>query len=187
MKPIDAFFWRKLDHPGHDSCRLFKMVKGWRLSGTAVLWDEGRACHFQYEVLADLAWRTRRARVTGYFGTKAIDTKIAIAGKGRWRVNGTVQNNLTGCVDVDLGFTPSTNLIALRRLSLKVGQSADAPAAYLAFPQLKFMRLPQQYHRISVSEYHYESPTFGYTGTLKVLSSGAIVHYPGLFELVESG
>jgi hypothetical protein len=35
MKPKAAFFWRKLDHPGHDSCRLFKLPKGWLLSGAA--------------------------------------------------------------------------------------------------------------------------------------------------------
>lgn len=29
-------------------------------------------------------------------------------------------NRVTGCADVDLGFTPVTNLIAIRRLHLKV-------------------------------------------------------------------
>jgi uncharacterized protein len=41
--------------------------------------------------------------------------------------------SVADCVDVDLGFTPATNLIVLRGLSLKIGQRAQAPAAYLSF------------------------------------------------------
>jgi hypothetical protein len=153
MKPTAAFFWRKLDHPGHDSCRLFHLSNGWRLSGAAVFWDEGRPCHLDYEVATDAEWRTRRARVVGYVGNRAIDLRINTATGGHWKVGGEVQGNIAGCPDVDLGFTPATNLIAVRRLSLKVGQRAEAPAAYLSFPGMRFVRLPQTYHRISRTEY----------------------------------
>ncbi len=50
------------------------------------------------------------------------------AGRGRWRVNGVMNADVTGCIDVDLSFTPATNLFTLRRLGLKVGEHADAPA-----------------------------------------------------------
>jgi hypothetical protein len=90
--------------------------------------------------------------------------------------------SVRGCVDIDLGFTPSTNLIVLRRLSLKVGQRAEAPAAYLQFPEMGLALLPQTYRRIGRSEYEYEAPTVGYSGTIKVSSSGAVIRYPGLFE-----
>ena len=131
-KPTAAFFWRKLDHPGHDSCRLFRVSNGWRLSGAAVFWDDGRPCHFHYEVMTDAAWRSRRAKVAGFLGNERLDLRISSIGNTRWRVAGKPLNSVTGCIDVDLGFTPATNLIAIRRLSLKVGQYAEAPAAYLA-------------------------------------------------------
>ena len=187
MKPAASFFWRKLDHPGFDSCRLLRLSTGWCLTGAAVFWDEGRPCHFHYEVLADAAWRTRRATVAGYLGNRAIELRINAASDNRWRVGGEVQNTVSGCVDVDLGFTPATNLIALRRLSLKVGQRAEAPAAYLAFPRMRFVKLPQTYHRVGRTEYEYEAPTVGYAGTLQVSPSGAVVQYPGLFERIASG
>ena len=183
-KPTAAFFWRKIDHPGDDSCRLIKVSSGWRLSGAAVFFEAPRACHFQYEVVADGAFRARSATVVGYLGNKAIDIRIRSAGTGRWRVNGVLNSKVTGCIDVDLGFTPATNLLALRRLALKVGQHAEAPAAYLEFPGLRFTRLAQRYERTGRTEYAYEAPTVGYSGTLQVSSLGAVVQYPGLFELV---
>ncbi|WP_158598058.1 putative glycolipid-binding domain-containing protein [Noviherbaspirillum saxi] len=189
MKPAGSFFWRKLDGPGHDSCRLFRLPNGWRLAGAAVFHEDNRPCHFQYEVVVDTAWRTRRAAVSGYLGNKEIRLKIAAAAAVRnrqWRVGDDIQKNLTGCVDVDLGFTPSTNLIVLNRLALAVGEYADAPAAYLKFPGMRFVTLPQTYHRIGATEYAYEAPTVGYAGTLQVLPSGAVAHYPKLFELYQS-
>jgi hypothetical protein len=187
VTPVAMFFWRKVDHPGHDSCRLFRLPNGWSLSGAAVFWDEGRPCHFHYEVSVDPLWRTRGAKVSGYLGQKAIDLSIRSASAGRWQVNGIHKKGVTGCVDVDLGFTPATNLIALRRLSLRVGQHAEAPAAYLQFPEMRLVRLPQSYLRIGRTEYKYEAPTVGYAGTLHVLPSGAVTQYPGLFEQVTSG
>lgn len=83
--------------------------------------------------------------------------------------------------------TPATNLIALRRLSLKVSQCEEAPAAYLQFPQMRLVRLPQTYLRIGRTEYKYDAPTVGYSGTLRVLPSGAVIQYPRLFERVTSG
>jgi hypothetical protein len=90
------------------------------------------------------------------------------------------------CVDVDLGFTPATNQIVLRRLSLRVGHSADAPAAYLRFPHMTLVRLPQTYTRTSRREYSYSALTLGYRGRLIVDLDGAIVRYPGLFTRVPS-
>jgi hypothetical protein len=125
-------------------------------------------------------------KVSGYIGKKTIDMRITSTGSAHWELNGVLIKSVTGCVDVDLGFTPATNLIALRRLSLKVGQRAEAPAAYLQFPEMRLLKLPQSYQRTGTREYAYEAPTVGYSGTLHVLPGGAVSRYPGLFELVAS-
>jgi hypothetical protein len=187
IKPSAVFLWRKVDHPGHDSCRLFKLANGWRLTGAAIFCDNHRPCHLQYDVAADGAWKTRNAKISGYIGRKAVDLRIVSVGAARWKLNKVLCRSVAGCVDVDLGFTPATNLIALRRLALKVGQRAEAPAAYLQFPEMRLVILPQSYLRIGNTEYEYEAPTVGYSGTLQVLPSGAMNRYPGLFELVASG
>ena len=92
----------------------------------------------QYEVAADAEWKTQRAKISGFVGNRAIELRIRATSKQRWIVDGQEHGNVAGCIDLDLGFTPATNLIAVRRLSLKVGQRAEATAAYLAFPKMCF-------------------------------------------------
>jgi hypothetical protein len=186
LTPPAVLFWRKLDSPGHDSCRFFQLAGGYRLLGAAVFLESKRVCHLQYDVMADAGFRTTGASVAGFVGKTPVDVRIRAIGGERWEVNGKNCPRIAGCLDVDLGFTPATNLLALRRLALRVGQEAEAPAVYLAFPAMQFMVLPQHYKRISRNEYDYEAPSFGYRGTLRVSPIGAVVEYPGLFEMVAS-
>lgn len=184
---VATFLWRRLEEPGHDACRLLASGDGWRLEGTGVFRTTAGACCLHYQVLADSQFHTRRALVTGYLGRRAIDLRIDAsgrAGSGRWRLNGEPAPGVDGCLDVDLGFTPATNLLPIRRLALRIGEAADAPAAYLSFPALRFRALPQRYQRTGRYAYGYESPTFGYAATLTVTRHGAVRDYPGLFELV---
>ena len=183
-KPIASYLWRRLDQPGLDACCLFRLTDGWRLSGRAVFREQRRNCHFTYDVRMNRAWRTLEARVSGYLGRRAIELRIRPGRSGLWRINDQVRKGMTDCVDVDLGFTPATNQIAVRRLSLRIGERAEAPAAYVQFPRMNLVRLPQTYQRTGPATYDYESPTASYSGTLRVLPSGAVRDYPDVFELL---
>ena len=120
----------------------------------------------------------------GCIGRRAVALRIRATTGGRWKINGVDQPAIRGCIDLDLGFTPATNLLPLRRLALRTGQEAQAPAAYLPFPKTELVVLPQRYKRLSRTEYDYESPAFGYRATLRVTPQGAVANYPGLFEML---
>lgn len=173
-RPLAAL-WRRLDVPGHD---------GWTLHGSAVFLQDGQVCQLRYEVLVDSGFRTREASVTGWMGVTAVDLRIRSDGGGTWTAGGVEQPQLAGCVDVDLGFTPATNFLPVRRLGLEIGEQAQVPAAYLAFPELRLEVLEQSYRRVSATGYEYEAPSAGYRGTLEFSGQGIVVDYPELFTLV---
>ena len=181
-KPVASYLWRRLEQPGHDFCRLIERDDGWQLSGTAVFMEHG-PCRLDYRIVTDRQWRTRSARVIGYVHRRAVDLAIRVA-RGRWSVNGVARPRIVDSIDVDLNFTPATNQIAIRRLGLGRGQAAAAPAAWLEFPQLRLVGLPQYYRRIDAQRYDYRAPTVGYAGLLVVDRDGSIAHYPELFEKV---
>lgn len=175
--------WRRLDTPGHDSCGLLVDDDGWRLIGTAVFRSEEQPCHLRYEVACDTAWRTRAATVRGWIGRTVVQLAIDATPDARWTFNGAAQEDVAGLVDIDLGFTPATNLIQVRRLALAVGQEADAPVAYLDFPALTLGRLEQRYKRVAHDTYAYHAPRFDYAGQLQVSNHGFVTQYPGLWAV----
>jgi len=180
-----AILWRRLDTEGHDSCQLFRLADGWRLTGMAVFGHEGKACVASYEAECDAAWRTRSSKVTGWLGPQALDFQISTDG-ARWTLNGVEQPQVVGCIDVDLGFTPATNLLALRRYALAIGQQTPAPAAYLAFPEPRLERLEQTYRRLDATKYNYTASAYGYDDVLKVSEHGFVLDYPGLWKAAQA-
>ncbi len=70
-------------------------------------------------------------------------------GQGRWRIDGSWDGNLDGCLDVDLESSACTNVIPIRRLSLQVGETASAPAAFVHAQDLSVTRLDQSYARLA--------------------------------------
>lgn len=181
MNKAITVLWRRLDVPGHDACRFAPSDNGWALCGLAVFLEGGEVCQIRYEVLADPAFQTQKAAVAGWIGDTAVDVRVRATDNGVWIMNDAEQPSLAGCIDLDLGFTPATNFLSVRRLALRVGEETQVSAAYLAFPELRFEILPQRYKRISDTEYEYQAPTADYSGILAFSAPGVIASYPGLF------
>jgi len=133
-------------------------------------------------VVAGLDWLTRRADIGGSIGDREIHLSVVVDEKRRWRLNDEDCAAVAGCTDIDLGFSPSTNLLPIRRLSLAVGEEAEVNAAWLPFPSLVFELLPQRYRREGEGEYRYESSDGRFVRTLKVNRFGFVVSYPGLWQ-----
>jgi hypothetical protein len=183
---VQTALWRRLDGPGHDACGLWLVASGWRLAGTAMFVANELPCNLAYNVQVDLAWKTRAASVSGWIGKDEVKVVTTLLGEQGWCGTAGELPALRGLVDLDLGFTPATNLLQLQRLSLAVGEQAEAPVAYLDFPSMALERLEQRYHRQSPTTYAYQAPRFEYEGILAVSESGWITHYPGLWALVSA-
>ncbi len=112
----------------------------------------------------------------------AIEWHAERTADGLWTLNGEAVTGLDDCVDLDLGFTPSTNTFPLRRLALPVGKAADVPAAWLDIASGALERLTQRYERRSETTYWYEAPRFEYAALLEVEPNGFVRSYPGLWE-----
>lgn len=186
---IDRFFWRRVDGLGSDVCELHRLVDGWRLDGSAVFRECGFDCRLDYLVEADVDFRARGARLSGRCGARriAIDVEREPRSVSGWRVDGQPLALPVACPDIDLAFTPSTNLLALRRLGLAVGEGGESQAVWLKLPEFVFRHLPQHYRRVRDDAYAYAAPSVGYEDQLMVRSDGAVVRYPGLFVLAEPG
>lgn len=151
---------------------------GWRLEGAAAFAEDGVPAQLRYAIDCNAAWETERATVDGWVGDRRIGVTID-ARDGTWHLNGAVNEEVHGCIDVDLNFSPSTNLLPIRRLRLPMGDSATVHAAWLRFPSFVLERLEQVYTRIADDRYAYRSGNF--EATLTVTADGFVTDYAGVW------
>ncbi|HLK92615.1 MAG TPA: putative glycolipid-binding domain-containing protein [Polyangia bacterium] len=180
MKPA-AIRWRSVHRPGTDGCALEPTPTGARLVGSARYDAETGPARLEYRVACDRAWRTLDATVEGVLAGRGIRFELTRTEDDLWKMNGAPVPAVRGCPDLDLGFTPATNLLAIRRLALAVGQAAAAPAAWLDVDAATLSVLPQRYDRRSATTYWYEAPSVGYQALLEVDADGFVTRYPGLW------
>jgi hypothetical protein len=130
-----AIVWRRLDLPGHDAATIEPIADGWRMSGVAIVVESALPCRVEYDVDCDLRWVTRHCSLRGYIGARPVAVDVRRSVSGSWTVNGVEAPGLQECTDIDLGFTPATNLLPIRRLQLEVGQRAVVRAGWIRFPE----------------------------------------------------
>lgn len=182
LLPAHTVLWRRLDQPGHEAARLVHHAPFWQLGGTAVFAEDGRICRMEYQVVCDAGWRTLHAKVTGWLGGQPIKVEVYTDTARRWTINGHESPGVAGCVDIDLAFSPSTNLIPIRRLALNLGERAEVRSAWLRFPDLILEPLVQTYARTGESSYHYESSGGEFVTDLEVGTAGFVLRYPPFWE-----
>jgi uncharacterized protein len=182
MVMTESILWQGFLLPGHEACRLFSQASRWHLEGTAVFSHEQRPCRLDYQVICNDAWHTLSAEVEGWLGDTIVGTQIKTDPTQHWWLNGVEQPDLEGCIDIDLNFSPSTNLLPIRRLNLAIGETAEVNAAWLRFPSFELQLLSQQYRRLDETTYRYESAGGQFVADLKVNRSGFVVEYPGLWR-----
>jgi uncharacterized protein len=133
---------------------------GRRLWGDVVLLLGDRPARVQYEVDVDADWCTRRVEVDIEQATARTRLRIATDRRGNWSVNDEPAPELAGCLDIDIGCTPSTNTLPTRRLGLAVGEQREIRAAWLRFPELTLDAAAQSYLRLDDNTWRYRSGRF---------------------------
>jgi hypothetical protein len=180
---LRSVIWRRLDLPGLEYCELTEVPNGWTLRGQIVLAEQSGPASFRYLIVCDAAWATTSVTVEARREAKLETLTLHTDGEHRWWEDNEQIANVRGCVDVDLGFTPATNTIAIRRLSLGVGEGASVTAAWVGPDRLVVRPLTQRYARVSATTYDYESRS-GFTTRLTVDDAGLVTEYPPLWTRV---
>ncbi|MEJ8561856.1 putative glycolipid-binding domain-containing protein [Yoonia sp. GPGPB17] len=142
-----------------------------------------------YLVRTDRLFRTREVTVNYVGGARM---HVEADGEGNWTNRHDHQPiaALEGCIDVDIGVTPATNALPIKRLQLRKDESQDILAAYVPLPdQIEGDFLPrpapQRYTcLVPAQTYRYEGLFRGFTAVLEIDQDGLVIDYPDTFRRV---
>jgi uncharacterized protein len=172
---VPSILWQE-SAGGSDLCVLEPAGRGWRLRGTVLTAEREQPVEARYSVVVDAKWATQDVEVVVSFAGGEPRQPAALGGlwSGKER-----PPEFQDCVDVDLGFTPATNTLPIRRLGLEIGEEAEIAAAWLRWPELKVERALQGYARLARDRYRYTQDDF--EAELVVDEHGLVVDYEGIW------
>lgn len=156
------------------------------LEGQTNAVEDGDAWVVRYTIAVDRSWTTVHAAVSLRSASTDRTVELARRGSGRWVVDGRERPDLDGCSDVDLESSACTNTLPVHRMHLAIGESADAPAAYVRARDLRVERLDQYYTRLdddgAQRRYAYRAPVFDFDEVLVYDPFDLVVDYPGIAQ-----
>jgi hypothetical protein len=146
---------------------------GYELTGKSLIVHDGIRVEISYRVETASDWATRSATVE--IPALAIRHELTVPKPGNWLVDGERRPDLHGCVDIDLGWTPATNTLPIRRLQLENRDTARIRAAWLKWSELQFIAADQTYTRTGAETWQYASGNF--SAELLVDDQGVVLRY----------
>lgn len=182
--------WQDWQGRGLEHCLCLESTEGLLLEGVVAGTRHG-AYGGYYNVRADADFRTRAVQVV-YVGGPCLH--VESDGRGNWRdvIGNRPLPSLNGCIDVDIGITPATNTLPIKRLNLRKQESKDIMVAYVPLPDQvdgDFLPRPaeQRYTCLTPDRrYRYEGLFRAFTAELEVDEVGLVLDYPDTFRRVAS-
>jgi len=173
--------WRRADEVLVDeACTLTVRDGGLSLVGTVLGAEGGLPVRIEYRVMAGGTGLTTAAHVRDSRGFVQRTIALTRDAKGAWTIDGRPAPELKGCTDVDLGCSPSTNTLPVRRLRLAIGAPHTIQAAWVRFPDLQVLKAAQTYTRLDEFTYGYESGSFA--AELVVDDEGLVAAYGTVWQ-----
>jgi hypothetical protein len=197
--------WQRIDSTGIEQA-LLDDRSGLYARGTVVGTDPVPYSG-TYELQADQGWASVRLTVSVEGAGWLRSAKLERAA-GRWHVTAGEQGDLDAALmragrtradlpgadnpdrlapalDIDLGYSPLTNTLPIRRLGLRsadAGTTQTITAAWVLMPSLVVVPAKQTYTVVGPGTIRYSSGDF--SADLTVDGEGYVTHYPGLASLV---
>ncbi len=179
-----TIFFKRLDTSGTEFLQMNESVSACSLAGMATFQEEGEAYAVQYDIVCTTDWRTQLVSARCVTAQGETTLKLRVDQDGTWWANGVSLRGLSGCTNVDLGFTPASNTLPIRRLQLAVGDAAEVEVAWVKFPSFEIVRARQVYRRVSDGTYLYLNVDSGFSAEISVDEHGLVTHYPGLWQAI---
>jgi uncharacterized protein len=200
-----SLFWQRKDTTGSEhalvDARHGLYARGHQLAVDPIAYS----C--RYELQTDPTWATARLDVSAEGAGWVRSVRLELAA-GRWRVTASEQGDLDaaltaagharaglpgmedpdllyGAYDVDLGGSPLTNTLPIRRLDLvhaEAGVAHRLSVAWVLLPSLEVVQADQIYSSLGPGRVRCAGETF--SADLTVDDDGFVRDYPGLADRV---
>jgi hypothetical protein len=171
--------WRPVSGEGLEHLEL-RATDGGIVAHSAIVGTfEGLAFGASYEIRLSPDWRFRSLTLARADGASlALEADAA----GLWTMNGRPAPQFDGCIDVDVGATPFTNTLPIRRARFDIGVPQPFRMAWVPLDTLDPFVDEQIYTQLAPDRYRYRAADGSFEADITVDDDGLVIEYPGLFQ-----
>jgi hypothetical protein len=178
--------WQGVDEWRAEAAQVDLGPRDLGATGTQIGADP-RPYRLDYELEVGSGWITNRlsVQVTSAVGRREL--LLEHDARGAWRRDGEPAPELAGAFDCDLGLSPLTNLMPVRRHGLHEREGvADIVAAWVSVPDLAVQPSRQRYEHVHTGVVRFIDlgAHEGFTAELDLDADGLVLMYPGLARRV---
>ncbi len=166
--------WLSTELQSAEHCTIRTGPGSHEFESTALLVYRDVPARIDYTLSTNEALQRHRVRIEMTAGGQRRILSLDHSDNG-WLVDGVPRADLEACMDIDLGWTPATNTLPLRRETIEIGQSIETLAAWVRFPELDVIASAQKYTRLAGNLVRYQSATF--EAELVVSPDGIVTTY----------
>ncbi len=174
--------WAPIDEPGLEHLEVRETPYGIVAQSAIVGTFEGTAYGARYEVTLAPDWTFR------HLVLERTDGKVLILkhdGKGKWeRASGDDLPAFDGCIDIDIGATPFTNTLPIRRVGLERNKPQRFRMVWIPLDTLVPYVDEQIYTRLDDTRVRYQAADGSFEATITIDEDGFVIDYPGLFRRI---
>ena len=181
---LRRIIWRRnLDDRSLEECVVTSMSDGFGIAGDIIAAQDGAPLIVCYDIGCHKNWSAHFVTIEQRLGDTQRRLKLERAGDS-WLVDGIRDAQLDGCAEPDLGLTPATNALAIRRLGLAIGQAAEIRCAWIKFSALSVEPSLQRYERLGERDYRYTNVASGFTARVTVDALALPVDYENIWTRI---
>ncbi len=184
---LRTVLWRNEAFHMYEFCALKDTGQTLQFEGVVVTVEEEKPVRIAYLLIGDRQGLTQSVEVNVVGGQRDRHLQLIADERRSWFWNGRELPECQGFADVDLGFSPATNTLPIRRLNLQSGESQNLTVTWVRFPQFDVVPFPQRYTRLDGNRYLYESLIGDFKAELTVDDLGIVIRYGQYWEAVAAG
>jgi hypothetical protein len=173
---VQVVLWSRIPDNGLEYCEIHTLSVT-TLRGQVITQLDSKPIYVSYNIHCEEDGATQSVDLSCRIDGLERNISLYRTIEDRWFCDGKELKEFIGLKDIDLGITPSTNTLAIRRLNLAPGESKEITAVWLRFPDLSLAPLAQRYTCIDSTTYLYESSKSGYRARINVDPKGIVTVY----------
>lgn len=177
-----AVRWQPNEGVGLEHVEIRETSWGIVAQSTMIGTFDGTQFGCRYEVTLDPDWTFRHIVLEKTDGRVLI---LRADGQGKWeKAQGDELPAFDGCIDIDIGASPFTNTLPIRRNRFEIGVPQRFRMTWIPLDTLEPFVDEQVYTKLADGRFHYQAADGSFEAEITVDADGLVVDYPGLFHRI---